>query len=389
MKFTIQQSKVVKELNSLATFILGSNAFMQQDNFKLEANKDKIQFSSYNGENSLLFELSGEVKEEGSVVIPGRILASLVQNLPDTELTFSFDDDNNQLLITGDGINYNFPLANGGDWRNVEYFVGDKFVMPAKTLVKNINKVTRAAATRDNQRPILEGTLFTVDSKEIVLASTDAFRICVRTFEHGGEGLTSDLGSIVHSKTLDIFSKLFKLHCDNEVNVKISIEDGKRIFLEVEGLFLIVSPVLGDKSKFPDWKRFLPQRLAVDVVLDKKEFVETHKRCALFIENKFRDPVVLNFGAAGELEVKVGPTVYGTAKEELEAKEVKSFNHADKYIIGLNTSFLNDGIFTVDGKYLRIRTTPDDLPQIAMISEEKEELANAKNFYILMPLRLK
>lgn len=389
MKFTIKQEYIDKELAALTSYILGSNAFMQQDNFKFNTIGKKIQVSSYNGENAILFELHGKVEEEGSIVIPGKILASLISNLPSADLTFEDDKTGKQLLITGENISYNFPSVDSHDWQDVEYYQDKSFMMPSKMLVKNINKVTKAAATRDNQRPILEGTLFAIDEKDIILASTDAFRMCVRSFAHEGKGLTEEYGCVVHSKTLDIFSKLMKIKCDSDVDVKIGFEKGKKIYLEVEDNFLIVAPILGERDKFPDWKRFIPKQLSVDVTVDRKEFNDSHKRCALFIENKFREPVVLTVEASGILNLHVGPTSFGEADESLTSDDLKIFNNDKPYRIGLNTSFLQDGITIIDNKNIRIRTTPEDGMQLIMLTESNEELSDLKNFYIAMPLRLK
>lgn len=389
MKFTVEQADIVKEVGALTTYVLGNNAFMQQDNVKFEAIGKNIRVSSYNGENSILFELNGTVEEDGEVIVPGKVLSSLVQNLQTGLLTFSFDELDGQLMVTGDGVSYNFPSIDSNDWQDVKYPDFDKFQMPSKTFVKNINKVTKAAAQRDNQRPILEGTLFVVDQEDIVLASTDGFRICVRGFKHNATGAISDYGCIVHSKTLDILSKLIKLECTENVEVKIAFDKGKRIFLEIEDKFLIVAPILGEKEKFPDWKRFLPNEIAVDVIVDKKEFIESHKRCSLFIENKFREPVVLTFNATGNINLHVGPTVAGEANEDLQATEIKLFNSDAPHKTGLNTSFLGDGVSIIDHKTMRFRTSPESGKQVFMICEANEDVSNPKNFYIVVPLRLK
>ena len=389
MKFTVQQADIVKEVGALATYILGSNAFMQQENVKFEAKGKNIRVSSYNGENSILFELKGKVEKEGEVISPGRVLSSLVQNLQPGELTFSFDEDEGQLLITGNNVTYNFPSVDGREWQNVQYADGNKFQLPSKILVKNINKVTKAAAQRDNQRPILEGTLFVINKEDIVLASTDAFRICVRGFEHNGTGLVEEYGCIVHSKTLDVLGKLIKLECPEDVAVKIAFDKGKRIYFEIEDKFLIVAPILGEKEKFPDWTRFLPKQIAVDVTVNKKEFAESHKRCSLFIENKFREPVILTFEASGDIQMHVGPTIAGEADEDLKTVELKAFNNDAPYKVGLNTSFLQDGINIIDNKNIRFRTSPDGGAQVVMICEANEDVSNPKNFYIVVPLRIK
>ena len=389
MEFVIEQEKIVKELTALSSYVLGSNAFMQQDNFKFKTSGKKIQVSSYNGENSILFELDGEVLIEGELVTPGKILSSLILNLQTGKLNFKKDDHSNQLLVTGSNIEYNFPLVNEGDWLDVLYSEEETFIMPSKTLIKNINKVTKAAATRDNQRPLLEGTLFVIDNTDITLAATDAFRMCIRSFEHHGVNFQEEYGCIVHSKTLDILSKLIKLECTEDVSVKIAFEKGKRVYFEVENMFLIVAPILGEREKFPDWKRFIPKQLAVDVLIDRKEFVESHKRESLFIENQFKEPVILTFEASGMVNLHVGPTIYGEADEDLTVGEVKVFNNDKPYRIGLNTSFLQDGVSIIDNKNIRMRTTPEDGMQLIMLTESNEELNNLKNFYIAMPLRFK
>ena len=121
------------------------------------------------------------VEEEGSAIVPGKIIAEFVRKLPEGDVTFS---------ITGKEINIICGRVNTV-LQPMEYeefpemrFDGDHFsVKVSKDECRDMISQTTFATAQDDSKPILTGALIEINDNTINAVATDAYKCSMRKIQ--------------------------------------------------------------------------------------------------------------------------------------------------------------------------------------------------------------
>ena len=328
----------------------------------LEVEEGRLTLAATDMELSLRASVSGDVAGQGSVVVPGRLLADLVRLLPDDQVTIAYE--------TGDGL---LAVSSGSYASRVNVFSAEDFprlpaldvqlhTIDAAALLGTIEKVARAAS-RDESRPVLTGILVHFEGDQLVMAATDSYRLSVKetTLEESGP----ELDAIIPARALQELARL----ATGVDSVRLGVHENHVIF-SAGDVWLTSRRIDG---QFPNYKQLLPETFEAELAIAREPFLDVVRRAAVLAQRN--QPLRLGF-SEGELTVSAQTQDVGEARESLQVAYA-----GEPLEIGFNPDFLRDGLEATSGDTVQLKLINPLRP--AVIASPDESF-----WYLIMPIRL-
>jgi DNA polymerase III subunit beta len=165
----------------------------------LEAEDDVLMLSCFDYEISARARVDADVKEPGTALVPGRLLAEIIRSLPALDVEVATDADLVGLTCGGAEFGLvSLPVA--------EYPVLPELPPAAGTVDGGVLAVAAGqvvpAASRDDTLPMLTAVCLDIDGETMTLAATDRYRMAVRDVRWDPEVPGLRAAAMVPAKTL-------------------------------------------------------------------------------------------------------------------------------------------------------------------------------------------
>ena len=112
MKFIVNSTALLKELQKLSGVIGSHNTLPILDNFLFEVSNGSMRIIASDLETTMLISIPTESKEEGRITIPARILIDTLKTFSNQPLTFLVDNDTYAIEISSENGNYKLAGQN-------------------------------------------------------------------------------------------------------------------------------------------------------------------------------------------------------------------------------------------------------------------------------------
>lgn len=317
-------------------------------------------------ELGLTIALEAGVEGEGSVLLPGRLLADLARALPRGEVTISERTDKGDVEIVAGTAQFHLRVLPLEDFPTLPSFEGDSLTMPAAALAETVDRVARAAS-RDEVRPILTGIMVSVADSTLTMVATDSYRLSVKHTELE-QAPETPFEANVPARAL---RELARVVSQNEIEkIEIALPGSQIVFRA--GDFVISSRLID--GQFPSYRQLLPDSFDHDIRLPRSEMLDVTRRIRHLAQRNA--PLRLKF-SEGELTVSAETPEVGDASESMpcafEGEELE---------IAFNPQFFIEGIESVEGEEIVLRLTSPLRPGLLV------PVADEGFSYLVMPIRL-
>jgi DNA polymerase III subunit beta len=332
----------------------------------LRAAGGKLYLSATDMEISLRVTLDAQVEEEGTVVVPGRLLVDIVRLLPGGEVTLEARaEDGIARLICGTA-SYSLHTYGAEDFpRLPEIDPETAFTVEREAFLDTIARVSRSAS-RDESRPVLTGVLVRFEGGKVVMAATDSYRLSVKETELE-QGPPHELEAIVPARALAELARIGQ--AAESPTLDVGVQENQVVF-GVDGVWLTARRIDG---QFPNYRQLLPEQFEAEVQLPRDELLDVVRRTGLLAQRK--SPLRLRF-EEGELTVSAQTQDVGEARESLPVGYA-----GEAMEIGFNADFLRDGLESVSDETVRLKLISPLRP--GLIHGETDDF-----LYLIMPIRL-
>ncbi|MDE0288058.1 MAG: DNA polymerase III subunit beta, partial [bacterium] len=324
-----------------------------------QASGSKLRVTGSDTEVTVRTAVEVEVVEDGSFVVPGRLMTDAVRRMPEGAITIRSDDG--EVELSGNGPQFTIRQLALEDYPDLaEPDLGGAVEVDGKSLVAAVAQVT-VAASNDSARPILTGVLIEDGDRGLRLVATDSYRLAVRDLadtEVGGSGLVPARGLRELGRTVaaDVIS--------------VAIHDREVIFASERGS-LSIRLIEGS---FPNYRQLLPQKYPNEVVLRKDQLLDAVGRASLVAEDHI--PIRLKLTEGG-VHIAVSRRDVG-GESELIPGEYRG--DAAEVDIAFNSRYLSDGVSALEGDEVRVEVVDSFKPSVIR-SEGHEDF-----LYLLMPV---
>lgn len=367
MKATCAQKDLLFALETVCLAISPSTTLPVLNNILIRAADKHLYFSATNLEIAINYSVPANIKNEGSITIPAKLITSYISLLEDTDVEMKVEDmtlhlksANSQTKIKGISAD-EFPLI-----PRVEKETS--IPMPANILADAISSTVFSAST-STTRPVLAGVYMYAEKDSITFVATDSFRLAEKKVKLKDK---LDVASecIVPTRTMLELERILSSKCDNE-STEIIISKNQIAF-SVKGIELISRLIEG---KFPDYRKIIPKATRTKFKTDVDRLTTATKRVSLFAREN-NNSIKLTATNDGKLQLVTDETSIGE-----EHAEVDISMEGENNKVTINSQYLLDVLARMKDN---VKVELDEkLTPIVVRPEKKDDY-----IYIIMPLKL-
>lgn len=363
MKLVIAKDAVMSGLQMVHGVVNVRPTLPVLSNVLIEAKDNKVWLTTTDMEVTMRCAVEAQETKTGSTTIPARRLLSIVRELPANNIEVDVDDKNVASITCGSAFfkinglpDDEFPAIPKGDATYT-------FTMDQKVL-KNMLQKTFYAASTDETRFILNGTLMSFKGNKITLVATDGRRLALT--EHELEfPKEAECEAIVPTKAVNELIRILK----DEGTVKIHVGKNQASF-EFDEVTLTTKLIEGT---YPNFRQVIPSQCEQRIAVEREVLLTALKRVALLTSEK-SSSIKLTFGK-NKLKISASSPDVGEAHESVpikyNAKEIQVAFNPD-YIMEPLRNLVNDEIY--------VELTDDLSPGVIK--------CDVPFIYVLMPMRI-
>lgn len=370
MKFSVERQPFLSELQLVTRAAATRSAIPALGGVMLTASGDTLGLSATDTELALQSSISANVDQEGTLLLPARLLLDIVRVADGDTVTIEAASDQGVVKVTSQRASFSVRTLPAADFPKLPATTGETAVqLDAGALAATIERVAKAAS-RDETRPVLTGILVSLEGGTLRMVATDSYRLSVK--ESAVPGMDgSAFEANVPARALQ---ELGRVVAETQPEtVTIVTKDNQVVF---ESGRVTLSSRLID-GQFPNYRQLLPESYDHDVVVEKSELLGVVRRVSLMAQRNA--PLRLRF-EQGTVTLSAQTPDVGEASESVPVNY-----EGDELEIGFNPQFLQDGLESVGAKEVRLRLISSLRPGLIEAAGDGEE---DEFLYLIMPVRL-
>ena len=370
MKFIVNSSTLLKELQKLNGVISTSNTLPILDNFLFEIEDGKIKIIASDLETTMISEITTESSSNGQITIPSKILIDTLKTFSNQPLTFLIDEETKGIEISSENGNYKLAGQDAKEFPKVpEMTSPSSFLITSSVLLNAINK-TLFASGNDELRPVMSGVFCELSEENITFVATDAHKLV----KHTRTNISSNGNSsfILPKKPLSLLKNNIDVDSDinidfNETNVKFSLENITLICRLIDG-------------KYPNYDAVIPKDNPNKLVINKDELLNSIKRVSIYASK-----------TTHQIRLKVAGSQLQITSEDLDfankAEERLTCSYEGEDIeIGFNSRFVIDMLNNIGSEQICLEMSAPNRAGIILPLDGQDE--NEDTLMLVMPVML-
>ena len=370
MKFIVNSSTLLKELQKLNGVISTSNTLPILDNFLFEIEDGKIKIIASDLETTMISEITTESSSNGQITIPSKILIDTLKTFSNQPLTFLVDEDTKGIEISSENGNYKLAGQDAKEFPKVpELSSSSSFLIPSTVLLNAVNK-TLFASGNDELRPVMSGVFCELSEESITFVATDAHKLV----KHTRSKISSNSNSsfILPKKPLS----LLKNNIDNDSEINVEFNETNVRFL-LDNITLICRLIDG---KYPNYDAVIPKDNPNKLVINKDELLNSIKRVSIYASK-----------TTHQIRLKIAGSQLQITSEDLDfankAEERLTCSYEGEDIeIGFNSRFVIDMLNNIGSDQICLEMSAPNRAGIILPLDGQEE--NEDTLMLVMPVML-
>ena len=370
MKFIVNSSTLLKELQKLNGVISTSNTLPILDNFLFEIEDGKIKIIASDLETTMISEITTESSSNGQITIPSKILIDTLKTFSNQPLTFLVDEETKGIEISSENGNYKLAGQDAKEFPKVpELSSSSSFLISSSVLLNAINK-TLFASGNDELRPVMSGVFCELSEENITFVATDAHKLV----KHTRSKITSNSNSsfILPKKPLS----LLKNNIDSDSDINVDFNETNVKFL-LDNITLICRLIDG---KYPNYDAVIPKDNPNKLVINKDELLNSIKRVSIYASK-----------TTHQIRLKIAGSQLQITSEDLDfankAEERLTCSYEGEDIeIGFNSRFVIDMLNNIGAEQICLEMSAPNRAGIILPLDGQEE--NEDTLMLVMPVML-
>ena len=369
MKFICDKQSFIKAVNYVSNRSFNKAIMPILEGILIEAKDNQIKLTTYDLEIGIESYTSGQIIEEGKVLVHAGTFYEIIKRLPESDITLSINE-NKMLEIKCEGLDYKLATLDTEDFPQIPSINVENSISIEQKILKNMIKQTIFAVGTDYKTPLYTGCLFNVENGKLNIVSLDSYRLAIKK-----ESIETknNFKVVIPGKTLTEVSKNLD---DSFEKVTIGIDNNNVIF-EFDNCKVTSNTLDGE---FLNYNQIISTGYITKLLVNKNLLLNSLERIALISssnQTKEKKQSIFMDITIGKLEISSNSTI-GTAKEEIYVEtegEECSFKYNPKYFI--------EALKNIDDQEILITFGGTNAPTTIMSTEEESSYN-----YIILPLRV-
>ena len=372
MKIEILKENLKSGLNIVEKAVGKNLSLPILDNVLIKIEDGFLSLTSTDLEAIIKLWILSKVIQKGTLVILAKFLSSFISYLPSEKIIIEargqnlhIESKNFKTQIQG----YNpeeFPIM-------PEFNILENLEIDNKKFCEGISQVINIISS-SQIKPETSGIYFNFSKKNIIIASTDSFRLAEKTIP------------LVNSTQKEYSFILPAKPAREIINILGNLEGVLKIyFSETQVLFEfpmkeIKHPQIQITSRliegqYPNYQDIIPQYFKTSITLKKDEFLNQIKTASLF-SNKNNEVKIIVYPSKKEVEIFGQNPNIGESKSSFSAKI-----DGDPIEVSFNYKFLIDGLLNIKSSEVTFNISKEDGPSIL------KPVGDSGYLYVVMPIK--
>ena len=370
MKFIVNSTALLKELQKLNGVISSNNTLPILDNFLFEISSNKMSIVASDLETTMISSISVESDTDGKVTIPARILIDTLKTFSNQPLTFLIDSETFGIEMSSEMGNYKLAGQNAEEFPKIPALSSaSSTTIKGGVLVNAINK-TLFASGNDELRPVMSGIYCELSSDQTTFVATDAHKLV----KHNRTDISADnpTSFILPKKPLHIL----KNNLDEDAEVTLEYNDTNALFT-FNNITIICRLIDG---KYPNYDAVIPKENPNKLTINTSELLSSIKRVSIYANKTTHQ---IRFKVAGsELQITSEDLDFSNKAEERLSCQYEGENME----IGFNSKFVIDMLNNIGAEQILIEMSAPNRAGIILPLDGQEEGENT--LMLVMPVML-
>lgn len=236
------------------------------------ASGKSIKFRSTNLNVGIEIEIPAKIIEEGTVLIRGDVLGSVLSNIREKELTLTLENENITISTTSSKqVVKSLPID---DFPTLPLVEGEKAVVDAKTFSEGVRSVYFSAAQTDI-KPEIASVFVYSDGPTIVFVATDSFRLAEKKIKAKQPVDIPKL--LLPYKTIPDILKVLE-SCTGMVTITFNKNQAS---FATSGMYFTTRLIDGG---FPDYRIIIPKEEKTRIVVLRQDLLSILKLSTMFVD---------------------------------------------------------------------------------------------------------
>lgn len=368
MQLTLQKNELMDALNTVTRALSARPANHALEGVLIETEDELIRLTCSDGNMTITSDLNCAVKEDGSVVLPGRLFTELVRKLQGDEVNLGVDDSY-RATIRCSRARSNMSGISGGEYPDIaQVSDGMTFEVPMKKLREMISHVEFACAT-DESRQILTGCLMEITPNEMRMVALDGFRMAVQIMQGQYDvGENGKFTAVIPSRALREIARTLP---DSEE--KCTLTFNKTHMKAAFGNTTVSTVLLA--GTFIDYRRILPDSFTTQATVNRESVINAIELASLMAREGKNNIIRLSFH---EDMLSISSNAEnGNTHDDMDA----SIDGAD-IDIAFNAKYILDVVRNVEDAQVIMSFNTNVSPCIIRPSQGEESI------YLVLPVRV-
>jgi len=326
MKFIVNSSALLRELQKLNSVISSNNTLPILDNFLFEINGGNMTVTASDLEVTMRVSISVESEVDGRITIPARILIDTLKTFSNQPLTFVIDLTNYSIEIISELGNYKLSGNNSDEFPKSPTLTDSSSTFFKSEILQNAINKTLFASGNDDLRPVMSGVYCELSPEQVTFVATDAHKLV----KHSRNDLSSDKTAslILPKKPLTIL----KNNIVDGIDVKLDFNDTNALF-SFENNTIICRLIDG---KYPNYDAVIPKENPNKLTIETSLLLSSIKRISIYA-NKTTHQIRLKV-AGSELQISSEDLDFSNKADE----RLPCHYEGEDIEIGFNSKFVID-----------------------------------------------
>ena len=351
--------------------------------------------TTFDLEKGVRLRIEADVIEPGSAIVNATRFSQIVRVMEGGDITMTVDDRMGVSIVSGRAA-HTMTALRASDFPEIPTIAltggvmatgvrANGAEMPRKTLRTLMSKCMYAMGVND-QRPVLNGLYFSLESGKMTVVSCDSFKMATsatnpdtcRIAAPEGAEPTKDCKFILPNKAV---SELYKLLSDKDEEATVSFFLTRRAIVFIMGDITFFCKLI--EGEYIDYNRIILRNHRIFVRVDREALITSLEHAALITEERVAGSVRSHV----RLEVEGGMLKISATSGTGSAYDELPVNHeGNDLIIAFNNRYLIDSLRACDADTVRISLS-SPLTSINIEPEDCEE--EGRDLFMLLPVRMK
>ncbi len=363
MKFSIEKDQILEALQKVQSIVGQRTTLPILSNVLLEAANGKLTLTTTDMEVSVRTSIEADIDEDGATTLPARRFFSICRDLPSHQVDIGVNTADVATIISG---SYNCKLEglSKDDFPPMPTFEESFSYALKQDSLKDILQKTSYAASTDESRAILNGSLMAFRDNKLTTVCTDGRRLALVEQEIDMPE-DAEVDIVVPTKTVNELIKT--LGADGEASVKTS---ATQVAFEFGNIFIISKLVDGT---YPNYRQVIPSQCEERIVIDREMLASAVRRVSLMLDDQ---------AASVKVQITENRMELITSSPEIgESNESVPVKYSGKDItIAFNPSFLLAPLKHLDSDEIFLELSDELSPGVIK--------TNVPFLYVIMPIRV-